>query len=143
MTLFVMMIIAGIINYFIGYYIGVRRGRTGILKKDVESIVESKVEPIVEGTVENPTDLSFDNFKESNEYDSDFTIEHYPESRKFYPKYKDLYLKTKYSTGIVQTENEMYYAQSTTDEIGALRLIELYKEQKFKKNVATIKVKKT
>lgn len=94
--------------------------------------------------------MSFDNFKAITEsdyneedYDPDFTIEHYPESKKYYPKYKKDYLKKDYHTGIVLKEDTMRWGDSRTTEEGALDMIELFKEQSLKKNVTTIKVKKT
>jgi hypothetical protein len=128
--------LAGMTNYFIGYYVADRARR-----KEVASIVGKDVKKI--------KDLSFDNFKaitesdyKEEEYDNDFTIEHYPESKKYYPKYKKYYLKEEYTTGIVSKEDSMNWADSAKSEEGALKMIELFKEQKLKKNVTTIKVKK-
>lgn len=133
---FVVIMLAGLANYFIGYYVAERRGRLAIGKivgKDVKKI----------------TDLSFDNFKaitesdyKEEDYDPDFTIEHYPETGRYYPKYKKNYLRKEYSTGIVDIRDNMNFANYGSSEEQALHLIELFKEQKLKKNVTTIKVKK-
>ena len=142
MEIFISIMLSSIANYFLGYYSGVRFTKKNFLNPPVEPTVTVD-EPVTE-EVEKKSDLSFDNFKATKEegYYSDFTIEHYPESRKFYPRYKNFYLKKEYSTGIVKTVDEMRWGQASISEISALRIIELFKEQKFKKNVTTIKVKK-
>jgi hypothetical protein len=110
---------------------------------------KEKIGKIVGRSVKKITDLSFDNFRaitesdyKEEDYDPDFTIEHYPESKKYYPKYKKNYLKKSYSTGIVSKEDRMSWGDSRETEEGALAMIELFKEQSLKKNVTTIKVKK-
>ena len=110
---------------------------------------KEKIGKIVRRSVKKITDLSFDNFKaitesdyKEEDYDPDFTIEHYPETGRYYPKYKKNYLRKEYTTGIVDIRDNMNYANHGSSEEHALKLIELFKEQKLKKNVTTIKVKK-
>jgi hypothetical protein len=121
---------------FLGYRLGVAEST-----KEIGKIVGKDVNKI--------KDLSFDNFKsviesdyKEEDYDPDFTIEHYPESQKYYPKYKKNYLKKDYHSGIVMVEERMRWADSRIHEKDALRLIELFKEQKLKKNMKTIRVKR-
>ena len=71
-----------------------------------------------------------------------FTIEYYPKTRRYYPKYGDNYLKTRYMTGITEkVEDYLFvFADYSTTEEGAKRKIELFKEQQLKENVRTILV---
>ena len=71
-----------------------------------------------------------------------FTIEYYPKTRRYYPKYGDNYLRTRYMTGITEeVEDYLFaFADYSTTEKGAKRIIELFKEQQLKENVRTILV---
>lgn len=71
----------------------------------------------------------------------EFTIEHYPVTDRYYPKRKSYYLKNRYSTGIMEEMRpELFgYASYGETEKEARELIELFKEQRLKKNVKTIK----
>ena len=71
-----------------------------------------------------------------------FTIEYYPETGRYYPKYGDNYLDTRYMTGITEeVEDYLFaFADYSTTEKGAKRIIELFKEQQLKENVRTILV---
>lgn len=71
---------------------------------------------------------------------SDFSVEFYPLTNRYYPKYKDYYLKTCWSTGIVETrEGYLFaYADYGTTEEEADDIIRRFKEQWLKENVRTI-----
>lgn len=73
---------------------------------------------------------------------SDFSIEYYPITDRYYPKYKSFYLKTGYNTGIVEVKEPYLfaYAEYGSDEIEAMKIIERFKEQRLKENVKTIPV---
>lgn len=73
---------------------------------------------------------------------SRFSIEYYPITGRYYPKYKSYYLKTHYSTGIVEKiEDYLFsYAEYGRNEDEAKKLIEKFKEQWLKENVKTIAV---
>ena len=69
-------------------------------------------------------------------------IEYYPITARYYPKYKSYYLRTRYSTGIVE-ELEDYlfaYADYGRNEYEAKKIIDEFKEQQLKENVKTIAV---
>lgn len=72
---------------------------------------------------------------------SDFSIEFYPITNRYYPKYKKKYLRKSYSTGIVESIDEFLfpYADHGKSEEEAYRIINLFKEQQLKENVITIK----
>ena len=71
-----------------------------------------------------------------------FSIEYYPITDRYYPKYKNYYLKTNYSTGIVEKKEAFLfsYAGYGRNEDEAKKLIEKFKEQWLKENVETIAV---
>jgi hypothetical protein len=69
----------------------------------------------------------------------EFTIEHYPLSGNFYPKYKQYYLYTKYDSGAIELREDNIYAQCFESERSARAYIELAKERLFKSNVRIIK----
>lgn len=71
---------------------------------------------------------------------SHFTIEYYPATNAYYPKYKNWYLKKSIFTGIVELKEPFLfgYADSFSTEAQADRLIELFKEQQLKENVKVI-----
>ena len=68
-----------------------------------------------------------------------FTIEYYPQTNKYFPKYGDKYLERIYPTGIVTTQklHLIEYAKSFDTKEAAERFIELFKEQQLKENVKT------
>jgi hypothetical protein len=71
-----------------------------------------------------------------------FEIEYYPLSKKYFCKVNGSYLKKHYLTGIVQTTDfDLLFADSFITEDEAMKLIELYKEQKFKKTVVVTEIK--
>lgn len=82
---------------------------------------------------------------EAKEEDADkkFSIEHYPLTNKYFPKYKNYYLQKHYLTGIVEAKEPFLfqYADSFRTEEGCYKLIELFKEQQLKENVETIEYK--
>ena len=69
-----------------------------------------------------------------------FSIEYYPLTNRYYPKYDNYYLKTNWQTGIVETKEDylFVYAGYGNTEEEAKKLIELFKEQQLKENVKTI-----
>ena len=69
-----------------------------------------------------------------------FSIEHYPLTGRYYPRYGNYYLNTNYSTGIIElTEYDLFvYADYSKTEKGAIEIINLFKEQYLKANVKTI-----
>lgn len=72
---------------------------------------------------------------------SHFSIEFYPLTKRYYPKYRGDYLKKRYITGIVETlEPYLFsYADYGDTEEQADRIITEFKEQCLKENVVTIK----
>ena len=84
-----------------------------------------------------------DKEKSSEEKSTNFSIEYYPLSERYYPKYKDSYLRTRAGTGIViETSNDLFsLAEWFYTEQQAEHYIALFKEQAMKENVVTIKNK--
>lgn len=80
--------------------------------------------------------------KPKSKYD-DFSVEHYPETGLYYPKYKSSYLKKHFRTGIVDLIHGSWqgitYGDKFQTESEAWRHIDLFIEQRFKENVKTIK----
>lgn len=70
-----------------------------------------------------------------------FSIEHYPLTCRFYPKYKDHYIGKDYNTGIYTLKQDylFMYAKYSDTVSGAEQIIEMFKEQQLKENVKTIK----
>ncbi len=74
---------------------------------------------------------------------SKFSIEYYPLTSRYYPKYGKYYLQKDFRTGIVDL-NEAFlfsYADYGRTEQEADEIIELFKEQQLKENVKTLPVK--
>jgi len=73
---------------------------------------------------------------------SKFSIEYYPITNAYYPKYKDRYLQKDYQTGIIKSLDDylFMYANSFKTSLQAEKFIELFKEQQLKENVITIEV---
>lgn len=72
---------------------------------------------------------------------SPFSIEHYPETGRFYPKYKKCYIKRNYDTGIYK-ELEPYFmglADYGVTVAEADKILTLFKEQRLKENVKVLK----
>lgn len=67
-----------------------------------------------------------------------FYIEYYPETNKYYPRYKSYFLKKDYYTGIVRTESMIDIADSFNTKEKAEKLIGLFEEQRHKENVQKI-----
>jgi len=70
-----------------------------------------------------------------------FSIEFYPLTKRYYPKYGNYYLKTGYNTGIVEKiEDYLFaYADYGNTEKETDMIIKKFKEQQLKENVITIK----
>lgn len=70
---------------------------------------------------------------------SDFIIEYYPITERYYPKYKGEYMFQDSSTGIIKCESfGMDFALYRSTEEQADRLIAKFKEQQLKENVIII-----
>ncbi len=69
----------------------------------------------------------------------DFTIEYYPLTKRYYPKYKNSYIYRNSSTGIMETSSFMAYSEYAYSEKDVDEIIKLFKEQYLKENVIIIK----
>ena len=72
---------------------------------------------------------------------SDFSIEHYPITKRYYPKYNDYYyLKVNELTGIIEKKDAYFFSHADYGETEeeAKELIEKFKEQQLKVNVKKI-----
>lgn len=71
---------------------------------------------------------------------SHFSVEFYPLTDRYYPKYKSFYLKTNYMTGIVEAMEPylFMYAEYGKTEAEAEKIIERFKEHYLKENVVRI-----
>lgn len=69
-----------------------------------------------------------------------FSVEFYPLTGRYYPKYYDCYLQKECNTGIVkQLKGFLFaYADYGKTEEEADKIIEMFKEQRLKENVRTI-----
>lgn len=70
----------------------------------------------------------------------EFTIEFYPLTNKYFPKYLDYFLYKDSTTGIVDTTTLMVITYSFNSEDKAKELINLFKEQSLKENIKIINV---
>lgn len=72
--------------------------------------------------------------------DDKFSIEHYPITKRYYPKYKGSYLQLSKSTGITTLIEPFLFAYADHGETveEAKKIIELYKEQWNKVGVVNI-----
>lgn len=70
-----------------------------------------------------------------------FSIEFYPLTERYYPKYKNYYLKKNFYTGIVELKDDYLfaYADYSISENGAWKIILKFKEHYLKENVITIR----
>jgi hypothetical protein len=71
----------------------------------------------------------------------DFTVEHYPETDRYYPTYRGHYIQRDYQTGIYELVKPFLfaYADCSMTEAGAWRIIDLFKEQRLKENVRILR----
>lgn len=69
-----------------------------------------------------------------------FTVEHYPETKRFYPTRGGRYLKRDHNTGIYELygPNLFMYADYGKTEEEAWGIIDLYREQQLKENVRVL-----
>ena len=79
--------------------------------------------------------------KKKKEDTSPFTIEYYPLTKMYIPKYYHYYLDVFCKTGIVSTTTNLIIAESFKTEEEAIELINKFKEQRFKKGVRIIQIK--
>lgn len=72
--------------------------------------------------------------------DTRFSIEFYPLTKRYYPKYESYYLQRRHNTGIVEKlESYLFtYADYGKTEKEAEQIISLFKEQQLKENVVVI-----
>lgn len=69
-----------------------------------------------------------------------FSVEFYPLTNRYYPKYKNYYMGTRWATGIVELKEDYLFsfADYGNTEAEADKLIAKFKEQQLKENVRTI-----
>jgi hypothetical protein len=72
---------------------------------------------------------------------SPFSVEFYPLTNRYYPKWKSYYMITRSNTGITELigDHLFAYAQYGDTEKDADEIIARFKEQQLKENVKTIK----
>lgn len=80
--------------------------------------------------------------EEGDGMEEDFTIEHYPISGKYFPKYRGYYLYRNSTKGIYETQTYMVYAVEHSTEDKCYETIALFKEQKLKVGMKVIPVQK-
>lgn len=78
-------------------------------------------------------------FKKKKE-ESKFSIEYYPLSKKYYPKYGNWYMGVNPFTGIIELKDYIGYGDYSDTEEGAQKTINKFKEQRFKNGVNVINV---
>lgn len=89
----------------------------------------------------NEADDSCENENQQvNERQSHFEIEHYPETNRYYPKYRGKYIRRSVNTGIYELRDSFLfaYADYGKTEEEADQIIALFKEQQLKENVRII-----
>lgn len=72
---------------------------------------------------------------------NDFYVEFYPTTNRYYPKYKDSYIRRVHHTGILRPigEHFFHFADWGNTEKEADKLIAEFKEQLLKENVTIIR----
>lgn len=85
-------------------------------------------------------ELKQEELKQEEPKQSDFIVEHYPLTGRFYPKYKNKYLIDHYDTGIISiTGDHMFpFTLYGETENGADLIIERFKEHQLKETVRVI-----
>lgn len=79
--------------------------------------------------------------KEPTPYDN-WSIEYYPETNRYYPRYKNgNYIKRDYNTGIYGFKEPYFFhhADYGKTEQEAWKIVDLVNEQKFKNNVIVLR----
>ncbi len=71
-----------------------------------------------------------------------FTIEHYPITGKYFPKYGNQYMLERFQTGIIELVDEYLfaYADSYSSKERAEKDILMFKEQQLKENIEVFKI---
>lgn len=119
-----LIIIAVIVVFAIGVFCGFIAGKSVVQKNAVlDAVIDATVKE-VQSTADIPG----------------YSIEFYPLTKRYYPKYKNEYLKKEHATGIISAK-ETYlfeYCDYFSTEQDAKEFIELAKEHMFKKNVHKI-----
>ena len=69
-----------------------------------------------------------------------FTVEHYPETGRFYPTYRGSYIKRCHDTGIYEFKQPFLfmYADFGKSESDAWKIVDLVREQRLKQNVRVL-----
>ena len=70
----------------------------------------------------------------------DFFIEYYPLSRLYFTRCNNDYLRKNNSTGFIETADSIENAKALLSEDEARLFIDLFKEQRLKKDVLIIKI---
>ena len=83
----------------------------------------------------------FNEDKPKEDKPSLFSIEFYPITNRYYPKYKHFYMGKNYSTGVIEPKEDYLftYALFTKTEAEADDIIKIFKEQQLKENIRIIK----
>ena len=79
-------------------------------------------------------------FKKNKELKDAFTIEYYPITNNYLPKYGEYYLRINPRTGIVEKKKYLCYSNCFNTEILARHLLNTFKEQELKESLIIIKV---
>lgn len=69
----------------------------------------------------------------------DFTIEYYPFSNMYFPKFKGKYIQSQYPSMILKTTSDNLFADKAYTEKGAEEIIAKFKEQRLKQGILIIK----
>ncbi len=82
--------------------------------------------------------------RKTNKDSKSFSLEYYPITNRYYPKYKQFYLLTDPNTGIINTKESCLFTfvDFATTREKAESIIDLFKEQQLKHNVKTIYLNK-
>lgn len=93
----------------------------------------SKDKPKEEASVNIPQNIPKDN--------SDYKIEYYPISKKYFALYKGNYLRQWYATGTISTDSDIRFATKSDTQEGIQKLIDIHREYTIKDTVITIPAK--
>lgn len=70
-----------------------------------------------------------------NGFSRAFTIEHYPMTNRYYPKYDDYFLYKDPDTGLYRMSGYMPYSEYSETLEGAKKIIDEYKELQLKEGI--------
>jgi len=121
-------IVIAVAFFALGFIFGFKKGEKYINRTAViDAVVDISAKEIIQDEKK----------KSENKH---FSIEHYPLSNRYYPKYKDNYLQKKSSTGVIGVASFFEYSDHFTNEQDARSYIEKAKEHMLKTNVVTIQM---